>query len=71
MAQKTYLQAFTEELRKLVQQEKEQKTPQQLGIRIMLVDSPIRFEKLTFLPHVDSGSFISKDGNLLFYVKFY
>ncbi len=71
MAQKSYLQVFTEELRKLVQQEKDQKTPQELGIKIMVVDCPVRFKKLTFLPHLESGSFVTSGGNLLFYVKFY
>lgn len=71
MAQKTHLQAFTEELQKLLQQEKDQKTPEQLGIKIMVVDCPVRFEKLTFLPHLESGSFVTSGGNLLFYVKFY
>lgn len=69
MAQKTHLQAFTEELQKLLQIEKE--FEKELKMQYLYTDSPRQFHESTFKPHMETGAFVSKRGNLLFYTKFY
>lgn len=67
--ERTYLKQITEALKAELAKEKE--FEQQLGLQYIYTDIPKKFHESTFKPHLETGAFVSKSGNLLFYTKFY